>query len=615
MKVCVCIKQVPDVTEIRFDAERRTIVRAGVPCIINPFDRPAIALGVELARRFAAETTVLTMGPPGAAEALYEALGCGLAHAVHLCDPALAGSDTLATARALAAYLRGRGFDLIVCGKHTIDGETGQVGAELAELLDLPHVSGATRLAWDEDGRGLSAQRETDEGHEELWLPLPCLVTVGESMLPPVFARKPALDAARSRPIETLGVRELGLQPAEVGLAGSPTWVAAIEELPAVARPGVTMLAGPVAETARELARHILGLRARTPGPERGGAPAARVASARPERAVWVVVEKTHRGELTPGTRELLGKAAGLAGVLEGEVVAVDFAAPAPEPEAAQATHDACAAAGADVVLTLEQGALRTYGNEAYSAALALAIAERAPRPYAVLLSSTERGRDFGPRAAARLALGLTGDAIDLAVDAEGRLLQMKPAFAGNFVAPILSRTLPQMATVRPGMFGAAPPDRSRKARRERVALGALPSPRVQLRHSEVTVSGEGPALQGASVVVGVGMGGADPARLPLAQELAGVLGAALGATRRVTDKGILPRQLQIGLTGKVIAPDLYIAVGVRGVPNHTIGIRRAGTIIAINSDPKSPIFELASYGVVADAAEFLPPLIAALRG
>ena len=131
-------------TEIRFDAVRRTIVRDGVPAIVNPFDRPAIALGARLKQERGAEVTALTMGPERAREALYEALASGLDHAVHLCDRALSGSDTLATARALAAAVRKEGFDLVLCGKYTIDGETAQVGPELGELLGVPHVSGVS---------------------------------------------------------------------------------------------------------------------------------------------------------------------------------------------------------------------------------------------------------------------------------------------------------------------------------------------------------------------------------------------------------------------------------------------------------------------------------------
>src|SRR5262249_9297477 len=162
----------------------------------------------------------------------------------------------------------------------------------------------------------------------------------------------------------------------------------------------------------------------------------------RSDRAVWVVVEQRADGAVAEGTAELLGHAAlTLAGPLGAEVVAVHVG---PVGDALAA---ACAAAGADTVLALEHEGLSGYTNEAWTAALSQAIQAR--RPKAVLFSSTERGRDFAPRVAARLGLGLTGDAIGLEIDGEGRLVQMKPAFGGHVVAPVLSRTAPAMATVR----------------------------------------------------------------------------------------------------------------------------------------------------------------------
>jgi electron transfer flavoprotein alpha subunit len=310
-------------------------------------------------------------------------------------------------------------------------------------------------------------------------------------------------------------------------------------------------------------------------------------------------------GALADGTAEILGHAAvSLSGPLDAEVVAVHAGT------LREGLVAACAAAGADALLALEHPALAGYTNEGWSAALAHAIEAR--RPAVVLFSSTERGRDFAPRVAARLGLGLTGDAIGLEVDGEGRLVQMKPAFGGHVVAPILSRTSPAMATVRPGVLPPHAPAPSRRARVESLAIAALPESRARVtQHPAPARAG---SISGARVVVGVGFPMGDPANLPSCEALAAVLSAKIAATRRVTDKGWLPRSIQVGLTGKVIAPDLYLAVGIRGAPNHTVGIQRAGTIVAINKDPAAPIFKMADVGVAADAVELLPALTDALR-
>jgi electron transfer flavoprotein alpha subunit len=302
-------------------------------------------------------------------------------------------------------------------------------------------------------------------------------------------------------------------------------------------------------------------------------------------------------------TAELLAKAAELAAALGAPVEALVLG-----PGAAHA--DALAAAGADRVLAAEAAALDPYTTDAHAAVLADAIRARSPR--LVLLASSARGRDLAPRVAARLGLGLTGDAIDLALDGEGRVRQMKPAFGGEVVAPILSRTRPEMATVRPGILRAAAPDRTRRAPVEALPVPEVPA-RVRVVSERPLADASAATLDAAELVLGVGRGIGGPAALPAIAALAGRLGAALAATREVTDAGWLPKQHQVGLTGRAIAPRVYVALAVSGAPEHVVGLRRAGLIVAINKNAKAPIFKAADLGVVADYAPLLPLLEAAL--
>src|SRR5439155_7455633 len=244
-------------------------------------------------------------------------------------------------------------------------------------------------------------------------------------------------------------------------------------------------------------------------------------------------------------------------------------------------------------------------------AALADAIRARGPR--LVLLGSTALGRDLAPRVAARLGLGLTGDAIDLDVDADGLLRQHKPAFGGAIVAPILSSTRPEMATVRPGILRAAAPDPARRAIVERLPVRAVPA-RVRVVEQRPLANAGATALDAADVVVGVGRGICGPAALEPIVRLAERLGGALAATREVTDAGWLPKQHQVGLTGRAIAPRLYVALAVSGAQEHLVGLRRAGVIVAINKNAKAPIFKAADVGIVADYATLLPFLDTVLR-
>jgi electron transfer flavoprotein alpha subunit len=269
----------------------------------------------------------------------------------------------------------------------------------------------------------------------------------------------------------------------------------------------------------------------------------------------------------------------------------------------------ALAAAGADRVLLVEAGELVPYTTDTHASVLADAIRARGPR--LVLVGSTAVGRDLAPRVAGRLGLGLTGDAIDLELDEEGRTRQMKPAFGGTIVAPILSRTRPEMATVRPGMLRAARPEPRRTAEVERLEIRPAAS-RVRVVAS-TPLGGEAGELDAAAVVLGVGKGVGGPDGVAKVTALAARLGAAVAATREVTDAGWLPRQLQVGLTGRAIAPRLYVGLGVAGMMEHMVGLRRAGTIVVVNKSAKAPCFKAADLGVLADVHEILPHLEAAL--
>jgi electron transfer flavoprotein alpha subunit len=335
---------------------------------------------------------------------------------------------------------------------------------------------------------------------------------------------------------------------------------------------------------------------------ERDARPALPPARTRDGAAVWVVVEPGPRGP-KPVTFELLAKAALLAERLGGPVAAVVIGGDA-------AGAAGLATAGADRVLVAEAPGLVPYTTDAHAAVLADAIRTRTPR--LVLVASTARGRDLAPRVAARLGLGLTGDAIDLDVDAEGRVRQHKPAFGGAIVAPILSRTRPEMATVRPGVLAAARPDPSRRASVERIDVPAHAA-RVRVVEERPLADGAGADLDEADVVIGVGRGIGAPAALAPVFAVAARIGAGIAATREVTDAGWLPKQHQVGLTGRSIAPRLYVGLAVGGAEEHLVGLRRAGAIVAVNKNPKAPIAKGADVTVVADWAAFLPHLEAAL--
>jgi electron transfer flavoprotein alpha subunit len=334
-------------------------------------------------------------------------------------------------------------------------------------------------------------------------------------------------------------------------------------------------------------ARGDSGLAATLPGGDAHGDRAGA------SRLVVAVLAEDGRPDVTA---ELTAAAAGLARVVGGRVHVLSTGGiPAPE----------LGAAGADLVVALEGSSL------AEDVAAGVAAYVRETRPWALLAPSTAFGREVAGRVAAATGSGLTGDAMGLSVR-EGVLVAAKPAFAGALVADITSDSPTQMATVRPGVLPApramegapaseAPRVVQRLTRRGRVRLLS------EQRDDDVET------LARAEVVIGVGTGVA-PGEYAQLSPLAAVLGAELAATRKVTDRGWAPRSRQVGLTGRSIAPRLYVALGLSGKFNHMVGVRAAGTILAVNGDRDAPVFGHCDVGIVGDWHEAVPLLCEALR-
>ena len=608
MRQVVLVKQVPAVSQLAFDAETRTLKREGVRLEVSSFDVRALLRAIDLRAEHGGEVVVMTMGPPSAREALVYCLALGADRGIHLSDRAFAGADTLATARALAAALRREPFDLVLCGRASVDAETAQVGPEVAELLDLPQVCCARTLTVDAGARSFTAERETDEGSETVTGALPALVTAGEDLAPERFPRRADKEAAKAKPVVELTAADLAADVMGFGAAGSPTWVEGLETI-AIERPGRVLdgdLDGAIATLVAELGARGLFAPAGVTAPVAVASRAVAPAEAKRENEIWVVAE-TLDGALRRVTFELLAKARRLAETQGGAVAAVLLGQDVARHAEALARH------GADRVLVADDPRLAAYATDPYAAVLTTAIAAR--RPSAVLMPSTYLGRDLAPRVAGRLGLGLTGDCIDLTIDASGRVVQWKPAFGGNVVAPILSRTLPVMATVRPGVL---PVD----AERSGVVLEVEALPLVDVPASRLTVTerhrdpsaARAAALDEADIAVGVGLGIGGPEALATIERLADALGGApMATTRDVVDKGWMPRQHQVGITGRAIAPRFYFAIGIRGASEHMVGVRRSGTIVVIDKNPTAPIFAQADFGIVADWNDAVPKLTAAL--
>ncbi|MFQ6053838.1 MAG: electron transfer flavoprotein subunit beta/FixA family protein [Candidatus Bathyarchaeia archaeon] len=225
LDIIVCIKQVPETTEVEFDPETGRLKREGVAAVINPFDEYAVEEGIRLKERFGGVVKVVTMGPPWAESALRDAIAMGCDEAWLATDRAFAGADTWATSYTLGLCVgRMAPYDLVICGLKTTDGDTGQVGPELAEQLGIPHVCYVNKILDVSDGRVLLT-RMLDYGVETLEAPLPLLITVTKEINQPRLATLRGRLRARKAEIRTLTPEEIGADPKRIGLEGSPTRV------------------------------------------------------------------------------------------------------------------------------------------------------------------------------------------------------------------------------------------------------------------------------------------------------------------------------------------------------------------------------------------------------
>ncbi len=253
MNIIVCIKQVPDTTEIRIDPETNTLIRKGVDAIINPFDTYAVEEGARIRERVGAgKVTVLTMGPPQAEAALREAIIVGADEAILLTDRVFAGGDTWATSLTLAAALKKMEFDLVICGKQAIDGDTAQVGPGIACHLDLPQVCYVSKVREIAKGRAV-VERMLDTGTEVVEVELPAVFTVVKDINEPRLPGLKSKMRAKKAEIRKLTAADIGADPETLGLKGSPTYVDKIFSPPK--RTGGEMITG---ETAAEKAKAIV---------------------------------------------------------------------------------------------------------------------------------------------------------------------------------------------------------------------------------------------------------------------------------------------------------------------------------------------------------------------
>ncbi len=264
---------------------------------------------------------------------------------------------------------------------------------------------------------------------------------------------------------------------------------------------------------------------------------------------------------------------------------------------------------GAGEVYVADQDILALYSAKGYVGALDAAATKESPD--AVLIAATAMGKDMAPRLAARRGVSVLADVMDLRVES-GRLVGSRPVYSGKARAEVDCGNAPlQVVTTRPNVFPAEPRDAG-EPRVENLDLGAI-TPRAKVVRVEASESKELDVSE-ADIIVSGGRGIKGPENWPLIRDLQEALGAALGASRAVVDAGWIDHQYQVGQTGKVVSPTLYVACGISGAIQHLAGMGTSKVIVALNKDPDAPIFKVATYGIVGDIFQIVPEVAKAVR-
>ncbi len=321
---------------------------------------------------------------------------------------------------------------------------------------------------------------------------------------------------------------------------------------------------------------------------------------------VWVFGEQKY-GTPANVALELLGEGRKLADQLNVQLCAVLLG------EKVEEAANALISYGADKVYLVDDPSLKDFNDESYADIFVQLISRY--KPEIVLMGATTYGRSLAPRVSSRLNTGLTADCTKLEIDPEKRiLLQTRPAFGGNLMATIICPNhRPQMSTVRPKVMKALEQDMSRTGEIIRPAIVIPEDVKIKVTDVVSTLC-EKVNLTEADIIVSGGRGLGDPKNFALIEELAGVLGGAVGASRATVDAGWIEYSHQVGQTGKTVGPKVYFACGISGAVQHLAGMSSSDTIIAINKNPDAPIFKVATFGIVGDVLEVLPALISEFK-
>lgn len=609
MNILVCVKQVPNTKHMTIDPETHRLVRHGITSILNPSDRYVLERALRMKDLYGGSVTVVSMGAPQAQEVLVSAWLVGADRCILLTDPAFGGSDTFATASVLAAAVNyeqqrtGETYDVIFCGKSTIDGETGQVGPELAELLGIANFTNIAQLNYN--GSSFDVEYTVDDVKLAVNAEGPVLVSYaisGDAFLRSSIRER--LEKAEEVEIPRLTFEDLSpwLNINEIGLKGSATKVVR-SFVPPTGRKAIRIDKGSPAEKAEKLVEYLkrdglLGKKAKASDPK-----AERTAIEKGNGRIFVFVEQTSKGGCKNISLELLTPAIDMGDTAAWKVSAIVVGTDNAKAIAELKQYPV------DEILSCEDARFENRQLHDYVEAVAAMV--ETYQPEGLLVGGTDLGKELASRIASRFHTGLTAECNGIRYDAEHqKIVWSRPAYGGKLMADIICKDKkPQMGTVREGVFEKPAPYASDP---EIITVSPVDAPLAK----KVTVIRKGMAPGFApkgenevSMVVGMGRGIRNMDGFDLCCDFADAIGADIGASRGATELRLVSNQYLIGSNGKTIRPMIYFACGISGSLQHMTGVLDSGCIVAINRDPKAEVFQYADYCVVGDMFSIIPEL------
>ena len=623
------IKQVPLPSEMRM-GEDGLMDRTKAKSIINIDCQFGLEAGLQLKKQFPdARLIVCSMGPKSFETSLRTAVSMGYDEAYLLSDRKLGGSDTYATGLALSTMVKHLGFTkdstepfIILTGRQTSDGDTAHVPSQVAENIGIPQATFVESVKSTEEGK-VTAKRIIEGGYQMLKLPLPCVISLTPTGIPP---RKPSLSGAiraRKLNITTFGIDDIGLGTGKIGIDGSPTIVVKVVNIVSE-RPPVTMAEGH--NEASLVDSLIANLQKGGKVLEKKEAEARKKAE-RPDfpekdfrngaRGIITWAEVTN-GKISRPSLELLTPARNLAAQLGNDTRVMTLII----GKNARHLAPSLIEYGSDEVIVVENDRLEEYLVLPFSSIFEQVIKQR--NPEIALFAATTSGRELAPRIGMKTNSGVTADCTGLEIgeyiDKKEKVIykpvleSRRPTYGESKLATILGFVCPQISTARAGTFEI--PERTEGRQGIISSFDPLLNEEDFIVEILKTERGEG-GLQNlfdADVIISGGRG-ATGDNLELIKTLSEALrsqgiNSEWAVSRPVVDDGIVEYPRQVGQTGKTIRPKIYIAVGISGAIQHIAGMKESEKIIAIDHNPKAHIFHYADFGIVGEYEDILPELI-----